>query len=404
MEHLGSNTHPSDPKAASHGSAPPPQQAADYGAGAQSTMASTQVQAMDHQAATDYNASISDPTHYTCDPHRLTAYLVPFPKPDIKEGLFHAGDAKDIPQRFLIYTPPAPPLAEPAEGEKEGKAHKLQRKWQGEVREAKTNEAKVASWKGVKGRATKGIDWAMGQVTSSGLDFMNRIPGTSDKKEDKHADDGHSEGDTTKKTVGLQEMVMVYPDGMPGTQEQIREEFVNSMLRTKSKAQRDSIIATGLLPVGLGIDLLATVIWPFGGLAEIDAVWGASSIRGAKTARSVTKRLNSSGHDESSKLKLTFVPSSRTKVLEHYLIAECHDQNKKLFKEMSVKPTDSEVLEAIGWSPSQTGGETSNWEDEKWETQEVKEDFRNTMHKGAREWDKWCKNFEKDPEKALKKG
>lgn len=374
---------------------------------AQPAYAQQQPGPMDHEAAVNYNAPMNDPSHYTRDPHRLTAYLIPFPEPDIHKGLFHAGEAKEIPQRFLIYTPPAPPLAAPAEGEKEGKAQKVQRKWQGEVREAKTSQAKVASWKGVKGRATKGIDWAMGRVTTSSLDFMNRIPGASgggsSSEADRHAHDGYEEDDTTKKTVGLEEMVMVYPEGMAGTPEQIREEFVNSMLRTKSKAQRDSIIATGLLPVGFAIDVLATLVWPFGGLAEIDAVWGVSSIRGAKTARSVTKRLNSTGTSQDAQLKLTFVPSSRTDILRQYLNAQCHDQDRKMFKESNAKPTETDVLEAIGWSPSQTGGENKNWEDEQWEIQEVKDDYKNTMRKGAKEWDKWCKNYEKDPEKAMKK-
>ena len=37
------------------------------------------------------------------------------------------------------------------------------------------------------------------------------------------------------------------------------------------------------------------------------------------------------------------------------------------------------------------------------EGQEVKEDFKNVMTKGAKEWEKWCKKFEEDPEKAMKK-
>lgn len=37
------------------------------------------------------------------------------------------------------------------------------------------------------------------------------------------------------------------------------------MMRTKTKAQRDSMIATGLLPVAGAIDVLATIVWPFGG-------------------------------------------------------------------------------------------------------------------------------------------
>ena len=66
-------------------------------------------------------------------------------------------------------------------------------------------------------------------------------------------------------------------------------------------------------------------------------------------------------------------------------------------------PTETEVIEAIGWSPSQTAGETRNWEDEQWEILEVKDDIRGTMSKGAKEWLKWCKAYEKNPQKAVKK-
>ena len=116
----------------------------------------------------------------------------------------------------------------------------------------------------------------MSQTKSANLEFINRIGGSSDghgSKGDKHADDGIAEEETTKKTVALEEMVLVYPSAVPGTQEEIRAEFINSMLRSKSKAQRDAIIATGLLPVSAAIDILATVVWPFGGLLEIDGVW-----------------------------------------------------------------------------------------------------------------------------------
>ena len=124
----------------------------------------------------------------------------------------------------------------------------------------------------------------------------------------------------------------------------------------------------------------------------------------------MTKRLNStptSGptaglQNEEAKLKLTFTPSKRLDVLHNYLRAECHKQNPKYFPSGGPAPTETQVLEAIGWSPSQTG-ETKNWEDEHWEVEEVKDDLRATMHKGAKEWDKWVKKFEKDPEKAMKK-
>ena len=330
----------------------------------------------------------SSPTHYTRDPHKLVAYLVPFPNPTLKNT-----DAKP-PPRFLIYTPPPPPIGKPAEGQKEGRVTQVQRKWQNEVREAKTNNAKVTSWKGVKGRVTKGVDWAMSQTKSSNLEFVNRIPGAKAIKEhDSHADDGHDEGETTHKTVGLEEMVLIYPAALPGTQEELREEFVASMLRTKSKAQRDAVVATGLIPVTFAIDIMATLVWPFGGLGEIDTVWAVASLRGAKTSRSVTKRLNSTGTSEKDQqLKLTFTPSPRLEVLTSYLALECHRRDTHLFRGGGVAPTETQAVEAIGWSPSQSGGETKNWEDEQWELQEVKDDLKQVMHKGAREWDK-CEFF-----------
>lgn len=337
----------------------------------------------------------------------MTAYLIPFPKPHIK-----GTPPEGIPDRFLIYTPPAPPLPKPAEGEKEAKLQKVQRKWQEEVRAAKTSSAKTASWKGVKSKATRGISKAVNLTTSSNLDFLNRVPDGSDQRHSE--DDGIHEEDTTHKTVGLQQMVLIYPSSYHATPEQVKTEFINSMMRSKSKAQRDAIIATGLLPVSAAIDILATVIWPFGGLLEVDGVWAYSSIRGAKTARSVTKRLTSSTkhgvtHHETEeeemqgdKLRMDFRQDPRMEVLHRYLCSMCTKRDVKVFPSMGTATTESEVLEAIGWAPSQTGGE-KNWEDEQWETSEVKEDLRNVMGKGAREWDKWVKAFEKSPEKALKR-
>jgi hypothetical protein len=340
----------------------------------------------------------SSPIYFSRDPKRLTAYLVPFPKPANTTVV-----ADQYPPRFLIYTPPAPPLSKPAEGEKEGKVRKVQRKWQEEVRAAKTSPAKTMSWKGIRAGATKGISNLMGKTTSSSIDFLGRVQ--TDAKPDGHAEDGIEEGATTSKTVGLEEMALLYPPSLPGSPETIRAEFIDSMMRTKTKAQRDAIIATGLLPVAEAIDILATFVWPFGGLMEIDAVWAYGNIRGAKTARSVTKRLTSSGTGDHQKeqLRLNFTPSPRLEILERYLIAKCHERDPKRFPSGSIAPTDTDVLEAIGWNPSQVGGETHNWEDEQWELSEVKEDLRNVMGKGAKEWVNWCKAFEKDPEKAVKK-
>ncbi|KAL8821785.1 MAG: hypothetical protein Q9191_007243 [Dirinaria sp. TL-2023a] len=354
----------------------------------------------------------NSPVHYTRDPHRLTAYLIPFPKPSLK-GI----PAASIPDRFLIYTPPPPPLPKPAEGEKEPRVQKLQRKWQEEVRAAKTSTAKTASWKGVKSKATRGISHAINLTTSSNLDFLNRFPDArTPSPERRHSEDGVHEEETTHRTVGLRELVLIYPSSYNATPEQVKAEFINSMMRSKSKAQRDAVIATGLLPVSAAIDILATVIWPFGGLLEVDGVWAYSSIRGAKTARSVTKRLTSStahgalhpAHpekedEEQDKLQMHFQQDPRIEVLHRYLSTQCTKRDPKTFPSLGTAVTESEVLEAIGWHPSQTSGEERNWEDEQWETSEVKEDLRSVMGKGAREWDKWCQAFVKSPEKALKR-
>lgn len=340
----------------------------------------------------------SSPVHYARDPHKLVGYLIPFPKPVLKDV-----DTTNLPTRFLIYTPPPPPLAKPKEGDKEGKLHKVQRKWQEEVRSAKTSTAQVASWEGVKSRATKAIAWGVNKTTTSNLEFLGRV--SDGNKSDSDKSDSGKEGATTKKTVHVDEMLLAYPPSMGLDAQQMRAEFVNSMLRTKSKAQRDSIIATGLLPVGYGIDILATLIWPFGGLGEIDTVWLYSSVRGAKTARSVTKRLSSSadsGDLTQDTLHLNFVASQRLDVLQHYLDAECHHIDPARFPAYRSSPTESQVLEAIGWAPSQCGGETRNWEDEQWEMAEVKDDLKSNMHKGAKEWRKFVLAYAKDPEKALK--
>lgn len=120
----------------------------------------------------------------------------------------------------------------------------------------------------------------------------------------------------------------------------------------------------------------------------------------------MTKRLTSSSasgkHDEDT-LRLTFTPSPRLHILDDYLAAKCHDKDPKSFPSSATAPTETDLLEAIGWSPSQTGGETRNWEDEQWETSEVKDDLKMVMEKGAKEWSKWVQAYEKDPEKAMKK-
>jgi hypothetical protein len=287
-------------------------------------------------------------------------------------------------------------------------------------------------------------------TTNSNVDFLSRVtpsgtasspPGSLSPNPDggklegnafQHDDtDPVHQSHETKKTVGINEMCFVYSPSMNLTPDQMREEFVNTVLRAKSKAMRDSVIATGLLPVSLAVDIVLIAV---SGLFEVNAAWAYFNIKGAKAARSVSKRLASSGSEtqtidpqkseaelqKEEKLKLEFKPATRIDVLGKYLAAECHRVEPALFPEFQFAPTESYVhlparlyssntltwtsdcLEAIGWSPHQTGGQ-KNWEDEAWELSEVKEDLKTVMHKAAKEWRSYCKDFEKNPEKNLNK-
>lgn len=312
--------------------------------------------------ATDFGTDnpSSDPVHYTRDPHKLIAYLVPFPTPHLTNA-----PADAVPKRFLIYTPPPPPLKAPPEGVKEDRTHKVQRKWQDEVRKAKLSEAKTTSWPGFRAKLTRGVNKAMNYTTTSNIDFLTRVtPSTSPPRtpepsqgpkgegEAFHDDDPAHQAHETKKTVGVDEMVFVYSPYMNLTPDAMREEFVNTVLRTKSKAMRDSVIATGLLPISLAVDIVLIAV---SGLFEVNAAWAYFNIKGAKTARSVGKRLSSSTTtaenvdpekpdaemQKEDKLKLDFKPAARIDVLSHYLVAECHRVNPKYFPEYKTPPTES---------------------------------------------------------------
>ncbi|BFZ61974.1 hypothetical protein YB2330_003053 [Saitoella coloradoensis] len=376
--------------------------------------------------------------HYTRNPNILTAYLIPFPQPrfnppikpkvqahgeelssaDIKrmeaEGALYPGtQAEDgVPMRFLIYTPPPPPLRKPEttlddQGKevKEGKVHKAQRKWEEEVRESKTKA-------GIKAKAIRGIAKGMSNVKSSNLEFFNRFPST-----------GSTEKPGERADKGVEELLLLYPPAPSLTPTKMREEFVSTLLRTKKKATRDAVISSALLPVSAAIDVLATPVWPFGGLLEIDGVWAYASLRGAKTARGVSKRLGLKGkRAEDAKtaaegapeavegeemLKLTFKATKRLDVLRDYLASACSSRDIALFAGPTCGvPTESEILDAIGWTPSDLSstGSGGTGEEEKWERDDVKDDLKNVVGKGAKEWVKWCKDWEKKERKRVKEG
>lgn len=101
--------------------------------------------------------------------------------------------------------------------------------------------------------------------------------------------------------------------------------------------------------------------------------------------------MQSSGTNPNAKLKLTFTPSPRLEVLRKYLAAQCQERDSRTFPHAidGMVPDEDQALKAIGWAPSQTGGAEKNWEDEQWETQEVKDDLHSLFRKSAKEWDKW---------------
>lgn len=311
--------------------------------------------------------------HDIRDPKSLVGYIVPLPKPP---------NAGDLPVRFLIYTPPPPPLKKPEDGEKEGKRHKIGRKWQEEVREAKSSDAKLTSWEGVKSSAMKGISNVMSKTSSSNVDFLGRL----------------NIGEKGESSTQPDKLILFYPASFPSSPDEMRSEFINTMMRAKNKAQRDAVIATGLLPVAEAVDILATVVWPFGGLIEIDGIWAYSSIRGAKAAHDINKRLDNAGSD--SQLTLKFVPLEHIDLLSRYLECVCHDVDKKRFPTFKIPPRHLELLKAIGWASSD---DNASEQDTRYETSEVIEDMRSVFKKSAKEWVKWLHKYDENPEKALKK-
>ncbi|PVI07144.1 hypothetical protein DM02DRAFT_609123 [Periconia macrospinosa] len=128
---------------------------------------------------------------------KVTAYLVPFPKPRIK-GV----KPEDIPDRFLIYTPPLPPLLKPAPGEKETHWHKTQRQWQEETRKATIQRASKSSWQGLKAGTSNLVQKGVNKTKSTSLEFLERASGDMETLEPadesvKTPDDKATEADQT---------------------------------------------------------------------------------------------------------------------------------------------------------------------------------------------------------------
>ncbi|KAF2212484.1 hypothetical protein CERZMDRAFT_97750 [Cercospora zeae-maydis SCOH1-5] len=248
-------------------------------------------------------------TDYTRDVRRLTGYLIPFPKPHLP-GIA----SEDIPQRFLVYTPPPRPFhTKPAEGKREGITQWTRRHWYKELREAKMRDppnGKATTWKRLKWRGTMATDWGMRKVKSSNLEFLNRVAGLQDEAD-------NLASDVYDRSVAPEEIRLIYPPSVKEIggldEETLKREFLASMQRTKRKAYKHSVYATLLMPPALVFDTVIVPIWPFGGAAEVDGVWLYASLRGAKTSRDVTKRLGGVEKNRTSKRKKWFSKKSKEK-------------------------------------------------------------------------------------------
>lgn len=349
---------------------------------------------------------------YTRDPERLIAYLIPLPLPSSK------GQTLDVPQRYMIYTPPAPHLLKPNTGTgsgdgKEGKRHKAKRLVQQEVKKAKTYDGKTLSLRGLHYKAVRGCDRAVAAIKSPDITFLNRVP---------------------RKRVT--ELVLIHPASVLAdyTAREVHAEVGAQLARTQKRAARDSVISTLLFPPSLVIDTLAAVVWPFGGLAEIDGVWMYASISGYLTARSVTRRMErepvvdengeaiqggqgradrglspvseddiytagiqgsrpdagepsrrdsrrdsrqvhfeevlddeddedlkvaagdgGKKHDKKRTLKVRMVPDDAMDTMAAYFQEICHQRNPKAFGSPGIPPTKTDVLASIGWWPDRRG-------------------------------------------------
>jgi hypothetical protein len=266
----------------------------------------------------------TEPLTHTREAGKVTAYLIPFPKPRIK-GV----RPEDIPERFLIYTPMLPPLSKPAAGEKETHWHKTQRQWQEDVRKATMSKASAVTWKGMKARTTSLVHKGVNMTRSSNVEFLDRVSGgaiadTTEEMETEESADKVSEAgistvsattnstpdapasparvsrastatsiekakDNDNKPNILEELTLMYPPTLQLSPDKIRTEFIDTLLRTRQQSRKDAVLASTLLPFAAALD--ASLIITLGGFTQASGVWAYTSTRGAITSSKMTKGL-----------------------------------------------------------------------------------------------------------------
>lgn len=310
---------------------------------------------------------------YSRNPTRVMAYMIPLPQP-LRNGV-----VQDVPQRYMLYMPPAPDLLKPTDKTtKERKRDKAVRRWQREVRKAKTFNGRVVSLGGIQSVSIRGAVWVLSVIKPSDVTFLSRVPRKSVKS-----------------------LVLVHPEG-PATRstDDMFRDVKGELSRTKSRTKRDFWIGTALLPFTFTIDLIIPV---FGGLSEVNMVWMAVNASAWMTANKVVNKLRPAqenfpayqdqhdgavmlrrsntvdgstgagqardGHDEHNTsekgrgaknkgeekdktIQMVFQPSPAMDLMKRYVEAACHKRNPEAFHNPGgYVPGEAEVLASMGWAP-----------------------------------------------------
>lgn len=318
---------------------------------------------------------------------KFHAYLVPFPKPTLK-GV----KPEDVPERFLIYSPPLPPLSKPADGEKETHWHKARRQWQEDVRKAIMQETPGTTWKGMKAKSSLMLRQGVTKTMSSTAEFLDRASGTFSYDEDSegvaqspnpstksitelpetsspieqnpsaatsscavHNQSASELSDKAAKKY-LEELTLVYPPALELSPEDIRTEFVSALTRSREKSMKDTAVSSSLLPVAAALD--ASLIVTLGGLTGSAAAWAYTSVRNIKTSNEISKGISLSeeqanpehahgctcGHhktefgpfhitrkEKKNSINLRLQQSPSLDLLRHYLYLACADKEFSMF-------------------------------------------------------------------------
>ncbi|KAG8169305.1 hypothetical protein KVR01_000050 [Diaporthe batatas] len=374
--------------------------------------------------------SSSSDIRYSRDTARVMAYMIPLPQP-LKNGV-----VQDVPQRYMLYMPPRADLLKPADkNTKERKRDKAVRRWQHEVRKAKTYNGRVVSLGGVHSASIRGAVWVLSLIKPADVTFLSRVPRKS-----------------------VTSLVLVHPEARGGRLQSADDMFRDvkgELSRTKSRTRRDFWIGTALLPITFTIDLVIPV---FGGLSEVNMVWMAVNASAWMTANRVVDKLRpaaggaaaqGNGHpaypgqvggqqhdgavmlrrshtvngntgtgdekggatsnkekkkhgdkDQDKTIQMVFQPSPAMDLMRRYVEEACHKRNPDAFPSLGgYVPGEAEVLASMGWSPEHREVPDAE-EDVAWQIRKVTEDLREATNRAAKSWDGWARKYMKNPRKA----